>query len=290
MLEKIHATCRLGFLCILCFFHPSLAAKEIELKLPSGIVTSADYRAGEPSKPVVLILHGYLQTRNYPLVYNLTEALSGSGYSVLSPTLSLGISRRSQNLACEAIHTHSMQDDVDELRRWVNWLTEKGHKNIVLIGHSFAAIQLLAYEQNHPAVEVRKLIFISLSDMEHQFFSPGRVDKKAALELAAKDKKALATFELGFCREYRSTAPAYLSYTAWTQERVLKALPKTNIPYVALFGDGDTVVSKTWPEQMRKAGALVSVIANANHFFDDSSAEFELLGKLDNILSGNPAK
>lgn len=290
MIKQILDSCRLGLLCTLCVFHLPLAAKEIELKLPSGIVASADYRAGEKSKPAVLILHGYLQTRNFPLVYNLADALSGAGYAVLTPTLSLGISHRSQSLACEAIHTHAMQDDVDELRRWTNWLTAQGHKSIVLIGHSFAAIQLLSYEQNHPAAEVKKLVLISLSDMEHKFLSPGRVDKKAAIELATKDKNAMVMFELGFCRQYRSTAPAYLSYVAWTQERVLKVLPGVKVPYEAIFGESDTVVSPTWPEQVRKAGAPVTIIPNANHFFDDSSAEFELLGKLDTILSATPEK
>jgi pimeloyl-ACP methyl ester carboxylesterase len=177
-----------------------------------------------------------------------------------------------------------MPDDVSEVRLWVNWLTTQGHKNIVLIGHSFAAVQFIAYARENPAPEIARMIFLGPSDMEHKFFSPGRVDKKTALKLAARDKNALGNFELGFCKQYRSTAPAYLSYVEWTQERVLQALPKIRIPHIAVFGDGDTVVSKQWPDQVRKAGTQVIMIPDASHFFDDSNADFELLSKLDEIL------
>lgn len=292
MLEQISgAAClRIFFLCALYLVHPALAAKELAHKLPSGIIASADYRAGSPSKPVALLLHGYLQTRNFPLIYNLADALSNEGYSVLAPTLSLGVTHRSQSLPCEAIHTHAMQDDVNELHYWINWLTARGHKNIVLIGHSFAAVQFLSYAQTQPASEVKQMIFISLSDMEHRFWSEGRVDRKNATELAVKNRTALESFELGFCRQYRSTAPAYLSYVTWTQERVLDALQKKIIPSVAIFGETDTVVSKEWPAQVRKAGAKVTIIPDASHFFDDSKSEFELIEVVGRLLQATPEK
>lgn len=285
MLKTILDVRWLALLLALC--SPWASAQEVTIKLPSGIVATADYRVGQPGKPTLLFLHGYLQTRNFPLIYNLADALASEGYTVLSPTLSLGINRRSQSLACEAIHTHSLSDDVEEVRLWVNWLVAKGHGNIVMIGHSFAAIQFLVYAMDKPAPEVSKLVFVSLSDMEHKFFSQGRVDKKAALKLAATDKNALGNFELGFCKQYHSTAPTYLSYVAWTQERVLKTLPQLKIPYAAVFGDADSVVSKQWPAQVRKAGAPVTIIAHASHFFDDSGAEFDLLNQLDSLLARN---
>lgn len=275
---------RLLVLCALSIYYLPLSAKEIEHKLPSGIIISAEYHSGDPAKPAVLLLHAYLQTRNFPLIYNLSNSLSGEGYSTLTPTLSLGVTHRSQSLACEAIHTHSLHDDVEEARYWVNWLVSKGHKKIVLIGHSFAAIQLMDYAQSHPSGFVRKMIFISASDVEHNFSKKGRVDRRNSVELAAKDQKALASFELGFCNDYRSTAPAYLSYISWTQERVLKTLPKLKIPYIAIFGDADTLVSKEWPSQIRKAGGNVFMISHASHFFDDSNAEFDLIEYVSNQL------
>jgi pimeloyl-ACP methyl ester carboxylesterase len=266
----------------------SLSAKEVDLKLPDGIVATAEYRAGKLTKPAVLILHGNLQSRNFPLVYNLAEYLSGEGYPVLTPTLSLGISNRSRSLPCEAIHTHTMQGDVDELRRWINWLKSKGHKHIVLIGHSFGTIHLLSYAMNNPATEVNKLIFISPIDMESNVWKLDPADKKIAENLRSKDKTALGSFKFGFCKQLHTPADAYLSYLAWNHERILQALTKNKIPIEIIFGDGDTVIGKNWPEQLRNAGARVSIISNASHFFEDSGAEFELFGKVGTIMSATP--
>ena len=96
-------------------------------------------------KPAVLLLHGFLQTRDFPTVATLARGLRDAGYPVLSPTLSLNIPNRSQSLACEAIHRHSLDDDIGEIARWVDWLKSHGHRSIVLIGHSFGSLQLLAY-------------------------------------------------------------------------------------------------------------------------------------------------
>lgn len=286
MLKLKVVLCRVVLLLSLTY-SISLLAEEVEIKLPNGLVATADYRVGSPAKPTIILLHGYLQTRNFPLIYNLSNILKEEGYSVLAPTLSLGISRRANSLSCEAIHTHTMEEDVDELSRWVDWLSAAGQKNIVLIGHSYGAIQILSYASVHPSAAVKKLVFISISDVEHKFLSPGRVDKKPAIALAKKDKKLLGNFELGFCREYRSPAPAYLSYMAWTQERVLKTLSAIKIPYEAIFGDGDFAVGKDWPERVRKTGAAVTIIPDATHFFEDSGAEFELSGRLLFLLKQN---
>jgi pimeloyl-ACP methyl ester carboxylesterase len=269
------------------FYSTSLLAKEVEIKLPNGMVATADYQVGGANKPAIVLIHGYLQTRNFPLIYNLSNALKAEGYTVLAPTLTLGISHRAKSLSCEAIHTHTMEGDVDELSRWIEWLSAAGHKNIVLVGHSFGAVQILSYATGHPSDAVKKLVLISVSDVEHKFLSPGRVDRMPAIELAKRDKKSLGNFELGFCREYRSPAPAYLSYVAWTQERVLKTLSEIKIPHEAIYGDGDLVVSKDWPERVRKTSTSVTIIPEATHFFEDSRAEFELFERLQYLLNHN---
>ena len=70
----------------------------IELEVVPGITAEADYWPGEADKPAVLILHGFLQTREFPTVRRLAEALADEGYSVLTPSLTLGLNRRRQSL------------------------------------------------------------------------------------------------------------------------------------------------------------------------------------------------
>lgn len=288
MLKHLRNFCYQSVLVCFCLIPFSLFAKELEFKLPGGIVATAEYRTGKSSRPAVLILHGNLQSRNFPLVYNLAEYLSGEGYPVLTPTLSLGISHRSRSLPCEAIHTHTMEGDVAELRHWIGWLKKAGHKNIVLIGHSFGTIQLLSYASNHPAAEVGKLIFISPIDMEANVWKLDPADKKVAEALLSQDKYALGNFKFGFCKQFHTPANAYLSYVAWNHEHILQALARNKIHTDIIFGDGDTVIGKDWPEQLREAGARVSMIGNASHFFEDSSAEFELFGKVGKIMAASP--
>ncbi|MGV8935304.1 MAG: hypothetical protein ACOH1I_11800, partial [Gallionellaceae bacterium] len=165
-----------------------------------------------------------------------------------------------------------------------------GHKHIVLIGHSFGAIQLLSYATNNPAVEIDKLIFISPVNMESNIWKLDAADKKVAEDLHDKNKTALGSFKFGFCKQYHTPADAYLSYVAWNHERILLSIAKNKIPAEIIFGDSDTVIGKNWPEQLRKAGARVSLISNASHFFEDSSAEFELFDKVSKIMTDSPDK
>ncbi len=65
-------------------------ADVVTLELQQGLTARAEYRAGARDKPAVLILHGFLQTHNFPTVHNLAEGLVTAGYSVLTPTLTLG--------------------------------------------------------------------------------------------------------------------------------------------------------------------------------------------------------
>lgn len=66
----------------------------VDAQLPSGKMASASYQAGNKDQPAVLVLHGFLQTRAFPTVTSIVEAVSTAGYTTLAPTLTLGISRR----------------------------------------------------------------------------------------------------------------------------------------------------------------------------------------------------
>ena len=166
-----------------------------------GITASAEYLIGERGKPAVLLLHGFLQTREFPTVATLARGLQDAGYTVLSPTLSLNIPNRAQSLACEAVHTHSLDDDVIEIARWVGWLKSQGHHSIVLVGHSFGSLQLLAYLSLKPDAAVKGLYrhFADRSPDRHDF-AP-RPDRAAGRPRPHK-QRALVTQTLSFCKKY----------------------------------------------------------------------------------------
>lgn len=266
--------------------HPG-HGETVESKLSSGIIVTADHRQGRAELPAILLLHGFLQTRDAPPMSRLGDTLAESGYSVLAPTLSLGVSRRARSLACESVHTHSMEDDVKEIDHWVNWLAAKGHTNIVLIGHSMGSLQMLAYltmRPPHPAIA--KVILTSLI--------PPHIDQKERDQALGKPPlsdegsgQSLGRYTISYCKKsYVASPRAYISYAEWTREQALDALGKTRIRPEVILGGKDRLIGPDWPEKIRSRGIAVTVIGEAGHFFDGAH-EFDLSDSVEASLKSS---
>lgn len=266
--------------------HPALA-ETVEAKLPNGIVATADFRTGQPARPAVLLLHGFLQTRHSPPMSSLANTLADQGYTVLTPTLTLGINRRAKSLACEAVHTHDLESDVGEIGFWVDWLTGKGLRDIILIGHSSGSLQILEYLAKSPSLAVRKTILTSLIPIISD-----RSERQHTLDLLRKKPKAaeqgLARYTLAYCRKSYAAPPrAYLSYATVDADRVLANLGKISLPVEVIVGATDTTMNAGWPENMRGRGVPVTIIEKTGHFFDGAQ-EFDLTDKVDALLKSLP--
>ena len=260
----------------------------VESKLPSGATATADYRQGEPALPAVLLLHGFLQTRDAPPMSRLGDILAESGYSVLAPTLSLGVTRRARSLTCETVHTHSMDSDVKEIEHWVSWLIAKGHRDIVLIGHSMGSLQLLAYLTTRPPeAAVTKAILTSLIPPHLDLKERDRMLGTGTASKEKSDSQALGRYTISYCKKnYVATRVAYISYAEWTRERALDALGKAKIRPEVILGGRDRLFGPDWPEQIRNRGISVTVIGEAGHFFDGAH-EFELTDSVEAILKNS---
>lgn len=267
---------RAHLLCLLLSVFPAAAhADTVQQAMRPGIGASAEYLAGERGKPAVLLLHGFLQTREFPTVAALARGLQDAGYTVLSPTLSLGIPNRTQSLACEAVHKHSLDDDVAEIGRWVSWLKSRGHRSIVLVGHSFGSLQLLAYLSLKPDAAVKAYIGASL--VEAQIGTDARAALIAQLEDRIHGKqRALFTHALSFCKKYPSTPEGLLSYARWDQARVLVALKQSPVGVRLIMGDADAVLGGNWLKALRHVQTPMVIVKGANHFMDGEH-EFDLL-------------
>jgi pimeloyl-ACP methyl ester carboxylesterase len=286
---------RLGTLLVLGMLWGQMAAAQTEgevvaARLPNGTAVSAEFRAGKAHRPAVLILHGFLQTRHYLTVSTLADSAAEAGYTVLTPTLSLGISERRQSLQCDAIHTHGMADDIAEIAFWIDWLGAKGYHRIVLMGHSFGSLQLLAYLQQHPDHGVRRLIATSLLDVSRD--TPAALRDqflRQARQQVAAGNTALGQYQLSYCNKYPTPAAAYLSYAAWSRQRILDAVKGARVPITAIFGSEDKRLDAQWPNDLRAAGATVIMIPGANHFFM-ADHEFDLFDMVHGLLQKSARK
>ncbi len=248
----------------------------VDAQLPSGKMASANYQAGNKDQPAVLVLHGFLQTRAFPTVTSIVEAVSTAGYTTLAPTLTLGISRRNKSLPCEAVHAHTLDEDVAEVASWVRWLVQKGHSRIILVGHSYGNLQLLTYLGQNPSPAVKQVLMVSLTDVERKQSAQQRARLAKDLhERLGKGSKALVEAEIGHCNKYVSPPAALLSYLSLSRGSILEALEKTSVPVEVILGSKDDRMGPDWVEKLVSHGLAVRVIPGASHFFD-SQYEFDL--------------
>ena len=255
---------------------PSSHAAVVEITLASKVIVTAEYRPGAPAKPAVLLLHGFLQTRDFPTIQRLGQGLAEEGYTVLMPTLSLGVPKRKQSLACEAIHNHSYDEDIAELATWVDWLRQRGHSAIVLVGHSFGALQVLSYAARDTDAALRAVISVSLVDGEATADNARRLAMREAQARVKTGNNQLFSPEFIFCKTFPTTPSNFLSYAHWDKKNVLALLRQVKTNNFIVVGEKDTRMGKDWPSKLRAQGVQVSIIKNANHFFDDQH-EFDLL-------------
>lgn len=270
---------------LLSVFSTGVLASTIQLQVRPGINASAEYMEGQQDKPAILLLHGFLQTRDFSTVATLARGLRDEGYAVLSPTLSLNIPNRSKSLACEAVHRHSMEDDIAEIARWVKWLKARGHRSIVLIGHSFGSLQLLAYLDANPDRVIKGIIGASL--IESRIGNISRTALLAKLDAQARSSQyPLADQTLSFCKKYLSAPGALASYVKWDQPRTLAALKRSPVSVKLIMGEADEMVAKNWIKTLEQSKTPMVVIKGANHFMDGEH-EFDLLEHTLSFLSGN---
>ena len=257
----------------------------INIQVKNNITATATYSVGEKTKPVVLLIHGFLGTRDHATLKNLTTAIQDEGYSTLAPTLSLGIDKRKQSLACEAIHTHTMGSDIVEINYWVQWLIKKGHKQVILLGHSFGSLNMLVYLKQYQTPEIVYAIATSLVDIEHAIGKQSVKNQlKEAYEQIKSNNKSLNEYKISYCKKFISTPETFVSYAKWEKNNILSLLSFIKSPVHIIIGEKDQRMDKNWPKLLVKQGTKVDIIKGANHFFSDEF-EFELHDQVINTLN-----
>lgn len=270
----------------LIFFSADAYSNEniISAKLEDGKTVTAEYRPLDSDSPAVLVLHGFLQTRNYLTVTNIADSAAESGYAVLLPTLSLGVSERKKSLQCDAIHNHSFKDDVEEVDFWIKWLEKKGHRKIVVIGHSFGSLQLLGYLIDYSNPVVTKYIGTSLLDVSREVDSEKfQAYTKDAMNRIRRNDNTLGEYAVSYCKKYMAPARAYMSYASWSRQSILDSIKNVKIPITVILGGKDKRLDPNWKSDLMKHGAKVIMLDEANHFFSGGQ-EFELLDSIQGLL------
>ena len=264
---------------------PLLSAESIQLQSELNKIIVADYQQGSENNNPVLLLHGFLQTKEFSTVTRLSASLNESGYTVVSPTLSLGLNNRNKSLACEAIHTHTLENDTDELSQWIDWLEKKSGKKVTLIGHSAGGPVILDYLSRYGSDKINHVVLISLS---YYASGPSANETKAHEAMARSALKnnpdKLATYALNYCKTYPTFAGAFLSYYRWNTEKVSSNVARFKKLISVIIGTADKRIDSGWRIQLHKENKNVISIEGASHFFDQTH-EFDLSDTIENILT-----
>ena len=138
-------------------------------------------------------------------------------------------------------------------------------------------MELLAYLNNNPNPAVSKLIATSLVYADG--FNSTELVNQQIVEARKKQQqqdRSLQSYTYSYCRgNFLAPAYVYLSYTAWSKERVLSALESSPVMVNIIMGGEDERFQENWVHALQQTGAEVTIIHGASHFFD-SHHEFDL--------------
>ena len=261
-------------------------AEGLRLTSADGKPLNAEYQPGDTRRPAVLVLHGFLQTREFLTTQSIINGLAGVGNGILSPNLSLGVADRQQSMQCQAPHQNTLEDDLREIDVWVRWLREKGYPSVIIVGHSWGSQHGLGYADAYPKAPIAAVVGVSLVRTEQSPRVIARQSAAAKGRLTRRDA-ALHPYALSYCKEYMAKPEAYLSYARWSDAHVLEVLArlkKRQVPVYVLLGSRDKRSDHAWAKALRVSASQVLVVEGANHFFS-SLHEFELSERLEVILA-----
>ncbi|MDG6774051.1 alpha/beta hydrolase [Thiomicrorhabdus sp. ZW0627] len=254
------------------------------------LTAEAEYQTGNPDKPAVLIMHGFLTTNQFHTIKATVQAFHDAGYTTLAPTLTLNINKRRQSVKCNAIHTHTLEQDQLEISEWIDWLEKKGHKQIILVGHSSGSQELLALLASRKDPFIKLAIFTSLFYLngEELGTNPAELDySKKALE--AKNNQP-HKYSFLFCHNnYYATPESFLSYQKLDRQYILEQLRNLEVPNYTIMGSEDKrykSVGNNWLDELKQTGTNLVIIEGANHFFS-SEYEFDLQDQLVQITNNH---
>jgi len=261
---------------LLAFLSSSTLAAPVTLSLENGLSANADYQLGKTDKPAVMVVHGFLSTYHYGTIQAIANDLVGKGYTVLTPNLTLGINNRTEPLACDTAHHNTLSDEGKELNQWANWLKNKGHNQLIMIGHSAGSSSILASLEK-PVANLQQIVLTAIYDFDNWPEATLVRDQKTAQQNLPLGK--LASYSVSFCRgNFLASSNSYLSYRSWNKDRILDAINRNKEPISVIMPGGDKRLeggNRAWLDQLAKSRATLQTIKDADHFFS-SDAEFDL--------------
>ncbi|WP_019594314.1 alpha/beta hydrolase [Thioalkalivibrio sp. ALM2T] len=241
-----------------------------------------------PSDGVVLMLHGTLAHGRMEVMAGVQDLLAEHGLNSLSINLSYGIDAREGIFECDAPVRHGVDDHLQEISLWHEWLQDEGYGPVTLFGHSRGANQVARYLTEHDPDGIRALVLVAAStfdedeaaaDFEEQSGLPLQVmlDRARELQRMNQEETLMKDVRFLYCEELDVTPRAFLGYYEPTRQNDTPSVIRgMQIPTLVIVGSEDDVV----PDLPQKVEAVkdsgditLMTVDGADHFFRDFFAD-----------------
>ena len=283
---------KLIFCALLSGLQLSMAqAEEVTLKF-NDITLNANLELAEDKKiedGVVLIMHSFLAHNGMEIIKASQEAFLENGQNSLAINLSLGVDNRHGNYDCFIPIRFKLSDAFTELDSWINWLSSKGVKKIVLMGHSISSNQILNYvvKRNNPLVTGLVLL---APNTRGTASSPARYKEtyganlsellERAKQLIADGKKdqLMKETDWGFCPKASVSADAFVAFYQ-NQKEFWNAhlyLPQTKVPILIVAASNDEHqpnIDEYVKPYVDGKRIFLTIVEGSGHFFRDLNIE-----------------
>ncbi|MEE4244906.1 MAG: hypothetical protein V2I33_05820 [Kangiellaceae bacterium] len=233
-----------------------------KLKLNGNMMPSAD-----KTKPFFIIVHGTWATHNMELPTTLQELLFESDYGSLAITLSMNLSDRKTNYACNKPLKVGHDDNINEIGLWLDYLAKLGYRNIHAIGHSRGGSQLALFNQRNDST-IKFQYLIAPMTFEYDATLLAKLNSKADDEIIT-DRKVLycdkVTTNVGVLKNLFGTKP---------EKNTPSILSKSKMPTVVFLGSEDPLTKSFKSEEntsklVNRLSYQEILIDGAGHFFRD---------------------
>lgn len=241
-----------------------------------------------PSDGVVLMLHGTLAHGRMEVMAAVQDLLADHGLNSLSINLSYGIDAREGMFECDAPVRHGIDDHMQEVSLWHQWLQDEGYGPVTLFGHSRGANHMARYMTEHEPEDIKGLVLVAAStfdeeeaaaEYEEQAGTPLQVLLDRAKELQRMDQEETLMEDVRFlyCEELDVTPRAFLgSYEPTSKNDTPTVIRGIQTPTLVIVGSEDDVVPDL-PEKIeavKDSGDIsVMTVDGADHFFRDFFAD-----------------
>lgn len=212
----------------------------------------------------------------------ITELLKGNDFTIIGGSL------------------ERFKDCILDIEGVVNWVKEKGYKEIILEGHSYGCNKVLYYYNHRKDNSIKKIVLLApcdipseskkfLSDEEYRkakeestrLVQDNKEDELIDFSVMANGKIAAGTYYYDFLPNGENDFIRYVDETNGKSE----VLNSIDIPTLVIFGDADECVL-TQPMNIVKeylknnlSNCNIQIIEGANHSYTD---RYEELGKVIN--------